>query len=84
MEVYVIHEEDRGIIGIAKTEEVAKQWLIDSSRVCEDSEIWIPDESDLIPLKELHENWKEWFINEADAEDLEDMGFYLGKEILIE
>lgn len=84
MKVYIISEENHGILGVAKTKKAAKQWLIDSSWVCENCEIWIPEEQNSIPVKELHEDWKNWFINESYAEDLENMGFWIAEEVLIE
>lgn len=89
MHVYLIDEENHGQIGVAATRKAALQWLIASDWVRRYSEIWIPDESKRwggcdMTLDELYgENWEEKFLQFSD-EQLENMGFYLRKEDVIE
>ena len=89
MHVYLIDEENHGQIGVAATRKAALQWLITSDWVGRHSEIWIPDENERwggrdVKLDELYgENWEEKFLQFSD-EQLENMGFYLHKEDVIE
>ena len=89
MKVYLISEESHGHIGVAATHKAALQWLIASGWVGEGNEIWVDDESERwgghsTTLKELYgENWKEKFLQFSYGA-LENMGFYLHKEDVIE
>ncbi len=89
MVVYSINEEDHGQIGIAASRKAALQWLITSHWVDRYNDIWCPDENKYsndyyMTLNELcGENWKEKFLQFSD-EQLENMGFYINEEELIE
>ena len=66
-----------------KTDEEAKQWLIDSGWVCGGCELWNPQTEDSTPIDELFVDWKKWLVEEATDEDLENMGFYIHEEEMI-
>lgn len=84
MEVVVIYEDNHGFIGVAANYKAAKQWLIRKGWVDQHSDIYNHDASKWESLEELYgENWKEVYMN-FDKEDMENMGFYLNDEELIE
>lgn len=89
MKVYLISEENHGHIGVAATHKAALQWLIASGWVGRYSEIWLPDENHCdggrnMMLGELYgEDWEKQFLQFSD-EQLENMGFYLHREDVIE
>lgn len=89
MQVHVIREENHGLIGIAATYRAAMYWLLSSGWVGRYSEIWIPDEDDCnggrnMTLDELFgDNWEKQFIRFSYGA-LENMGFYIRKEDVIE
>ena len=84
MEIVIISEENHGFIGVATTDKAAKQWLIRAGWVDCYTEFWNPTTNMSSSLEELHgENWKEAYMN-FDKEDMENMGFYLRNEELIE
>lgn len=81
--VYTIGEDNHGTIGIAESLKKAKQWLINSHWVYSSCEIWNPQTQESKPICELFANWEKWFVEEATAEDLENMGFYIGEKEMI-
>jgi hypothetical protein len=81
--VYEINEENHGTIGIAESFKGAKQWLIDSTWVYTDCELWNPQTRESKPICDLFTDWKKWFVEEATEEDLENMGFYIREEEMI-
>lgn len=89
MKVYTISEDINGQIGIAVSRKAALQWLIATDWVGQYSSIWCPDENERwgghdTKLDDLYgENWKEKFLQFSD-ETLENMGFYICEEELIE
>ena len=89
MKVYLINEESQGLIGVAASRKAAMQWLIASDWVGGYSEIWRHDENERwgghsVALDELYgENWEEKFLQFPEIQ-LEDMGFYIHEEELIE
>ena len=89
MKVYVISEDHHGQIGVAVSRKAALQWLIAIDWVGQYSSIWCPDETERwgghdTTVDELcGENWKEKFLQFSD-ELLENMGFYICEEELIE
>ena len=89
MKVFVISEENHGQIGIAVSRKAALQWLIASGWISPYSDVWCPDENERwgghnMTLNELYgENWKEKFF-EFSGNLLENMGFYIHEEELIE
>ena len=89
MKVYVIMEENHGQIGIAASRKAALQHLIAIDWVGQYSEVWCPDENERwgghnVYLNDLYgENWKEEFLKSSD-ELLENMGFYIHQEDIIE
>lgn len=89
MKVYLISEDNHGHIGTAVSRKAALQWLIAIDWVGGYSEIWCPDENERwgghnTTLNDLYgEDWKEKFLQSSD-ELLENMGFYIREEELIE
>ena len=84
MEIIIISEENHGFIGVATTDKAMKQWLIREGWVDQYSDIYNHDTSKWESLEELYgENWKEVYMN-FDKEDMENMGFYLHDDELIE
>jgi hypothetical protein len=89
MKVYTIGEENHGFIGVAASHKAALQWLVTSDWVDQYSEIWCPDENERWGghnkmLGDLYgDNWKEEFF-QFSADQLENMGFYIREEELIE
>lgn len=89
MVVYTVMEENHGQIGIAASRKAALQFLIAIDWVGQYSDIWCPNENERwgghsTTLDELYgENWKEKFLQCSD-ELLENMGFYIRKEEVIE
>lgn len=81
--VYIIEEENHGLIKIAESRKEAKEWLIDSCWVYSHCELWNPQTQESKPICDLFTDWKKWFIEEATAEDLENMGFYIGVEEMV-
>ena len=84
MVVYVIHEENHGILGVAATREAAIQWLIRSEWMRGSNEIWIPEIKDTKFIGELYPDWEKWLMKEATPDDFENMGFWIIEENLIE
>ena len=86
MKVYTISEDNHGQVGIAVSRKAALQWLINIDWVGQYTYIWCPDETTgyNTTLNDLYgENWKEKFLQFSD-ERLENMGFYIHEEELIE
>lgn len=89
MKVYTIGEENHGQIGIAVSYKAALQWLIASNWVGQYNDIWCSNENERwgghnTTLDELYgENWKEKFLQFSKGQ-LENMGFYIHEEELIE
>lgn len=89
MKVYTINEENHGQIGIAVSYKAALQWLIASDWVNQYNDIWCPDENERwgghnMLLGDLcGEDWKEKFLQFPKVM-LENMGFYIHEEELIE
>jgi len=89
MKVYTIGEENHGQIGIAVSYKAALQWLIASDWVNQYNDVWCPDESERYGghntlLGDLYgEDWKEKFL-QSSGELLENMGFYVREEDVIE
>lgn len=89
MVVYTISEENHGQVGIAVSRKAALQWLIDIDWVGQYTYVWCPDENERwgghnIRLDDLYgEDWREKFLQSSN-ELLENMGFYIREEKLIE
>lgn len=81
--VYTIDEENHGLIKIAESFGETKQWLVNSNWVQSYCELWNPQTGESKSICELFPNWKEWFIEKATEEDLENMGFYVREEEVI-
>lgn len=80
--VFVIGEENHGIIGIATTRRAGLVHLIESNWVNEYAEIWSPETHEYNYLKDLYgDGWKDAFLS-FGAEELENMGFSLREEEL--
>lgn len=77
--VWVISEDNHGIIGVAASVLAGKQWLIDSAWVTIMSDVWIPQTHEAVTLGDLYgENWEKHFLS-YDEEELEEMGFCFHK-----
>ena len=81
--IYEISEDNHGTIGIAESFKDAKQWLIDSAWVYSQCELWNPQTQESKPICDLFTDWKNWFVEEATDEDLENMGFYIHEREMI-
>lgn len=81
--VFVISEENHGIIGIAATRRASLVYLLESHWVDEDADIWWnPETHEYNQLKDLYgDNWRDVFLNFTN-EDLENMGFSLREKEL--
>lgn len=77
--VWLISEENHGIIGVATSPLAGKQWLIDNEWITMETEIWNPQAQEIITLGNLYgKSWEKYFLS-YDAEKLEDMGFFFRK-----
>lgn len=89
MTVFTIVEDNYGLIGIAANERAVKQFLLDADWVNSDTDIWIRNKSEkydghYTSLKEQYgNNWEESFFA-MNANQLEDMGFFIHEEEVYE
>ena len=84
MKVYVIHEDNHGVIGVADSYESAIQFLIDDEWLTEDFEIWNAEKDYSRPLYTLGiklEEIKAWSISKFN--DFFNGDFYIGETNLI-
>ena len=84
MIIYIIHEDNHGVLGVADSYESAVQFLIDNELLTEDFEIWDGEEYDSRPLYALEikpEEIKAWNINKFN--DFFDGDFYIEEDNLI-
>lgn len=84
MKVYIIYEDLHGLIGIAKTRNVAIRYLLDKNWITEDTENEIG-----ITIKELFNcpesnSWQESFTYRVTDEVLETFGFAIKEREVIE
>ena len=84
MIIYIIHEDNHGVLGVADSYESAVQFLIDNEWLTEDFEIWNSEEYYSRPLYALEikpEEIKAWNINKFN--DFFDGDFYIEEDNLI-
>ena len=84
MIIYIIHEDNHGVLGVADSYESAIQFLIDDEWLTEDFEILDREESYSRPLYALEikpEEIKAWNINKFN--DFFDGDFYIEETNLI-
>ena len=84
MIIYIIHEDNHGVLGVADSYESAVQFLIDNELLTEDFEIWDREEYDSRPLYALEikpEEIKAWNIDKFN--DFFDGDFYIEEANLI-
>ena len=84
MEVYIIHEDNHGVLGVADSYESAVQFRIDNEWLTEDFEILDREEYYSRPLYALEikpEEIKAWNINKFN--DFFDGDFYIEEDNLI-
>lgn len=78
--VFLIYEDDHGIIGVAASFKAAKQFLLHHKWVTEHTCTWVNDQfnedgNHYFSLNEAYgDNWKEAFLNFSKGE-LGNMGF---------
>jgi hypothetical protein len=82
--IYVVSEENHGVIGHARTREAAIRFLIEHHWIAGHCEYWTYETQTSKRLDELHEDWQKWLFEEATGEDLECLGFIINKETLYE
>ena len=84
MTVCIIHEENHGVIGVAKNLTAAKQWLLENNWVNNVSDIY-DEETELTNTLEgkYGHNWLDYYKSFC-VNDLENMGFYFDFETVIE
>ena len=79
MKVFVVREEDHGLIFIAATLDAVKRKLVKENWVQSGCICWNDKKHDWDGLEDTYgENWQEAFYG-FDEEDLENMGFYVRK-----
>ena len=84
MIIYIIHEDNHGVLGVADSYESAVQFLIDDEWLTEDFEILDREEYCSRPLYALEikpEEIKAWNINKFN--DFFDGDFYIEEDNLI-
>ena len=84
MKVYIIHEDNDGVIGVADSYESAVQFLIDKEWITEDFEIWNRENNYSRPLYTFEikpEDIKAWNISKLN--DFFDGDFEIEKANLI-
>lgn len=84
MIIYIIHEDNHGVLGVADSYESAVQFLIDNKWLTEDFEIWDREEYHSRPLYALEikpEEIKAWNIDKFN--DFFDGDFYIEEDNLI-
>ena len=84
MIIYIIHEDNHGVLGVADSYESAVQFLIDDEWLTEDFEIWNRERDYSRPLYALEikpEEIKAWNINKFN--DFFDGDFYIEEANLI-
>ena len=84
MIIYIIHEDNHGVLGVADSYESAIQFLIDNKWLTEDFEIWDRKGYYSRPLYALEikpEEIKAWNINKFN--DFFDGDFYIEEDNLI-
>ena len=84
MIIYIIHEDNHGVLGVADSYESAVQFLIDNKWLTEDFEILDREEYCSRPLYALEikpEEIKAWNINKFN--DFFDGDFYIEEDNLI-
>lgn len=83
MMVVVIHEENHGVIGIARNANVAINWLIDNGWLDENYELYDGDE-EWVPLYKKYDilNVRNWGMRQFN--DVFEGGFHLEFQELIE
>ena len=84
MIIYIIHEDNHGVLGVADSYESAVQFLIDNEWLTKDFEIWNAKKDYSRPLYALEikpEEIKTWNINKFN--DFFDGDFYIEEDNLI-
>ena len=84
MIIYIIHEDNHGVLGVADSYESAVQFLIDDKWLTEDFEIWNRERDYSRPLYTLEikpEEIKAWNIDKFN--DFFDGDFYIEEANLI-
>lgn len=84
MKVYIIHEDNHGVLGVADSYESAIQFLIDDEWITEDFEIWNREKDYSRPLYALEikpEEIKTWNISKFN--DFFSGDFYIEETNLI-
>ena len=84
MIIYIIHEDNHGVLGVADSYESAVQFLIDNEWLTEDFEIWNRKKDYSRPLYALEikpEEIKTWNIDKFN--DFFDGDFYIEEDNLI-
>ena len=75
MNVWIIEEENHGILGVAKTRELAIQYLIKTGWITEKTEFWDEFANDWRNVEEIFgNNWKEKILEKQS--DFFDGSFY--------
>lgn len=82
--IYIVSEENHGMIVCARTREAAIRFLIESNWIAGYCEYWMCETQTSKRLDELHKDWQEWLFEEATDEDFENLGFYIEEETLYE
>lgn len=84
MKVYIVHEDNHGVIGVADSYESAVQFLVDEEWITEEFEIWDREEDCSRPLYALEikpEEIKAWNISKFN--DFFNGDFYIEETNLI-
>ena len=82
--IYIVSEENHGVIRYARTREAGIRFLIERKWITGSCEYWTYEMQTSKRLDELFEDWKKWLIEEATDEDLECLGFRIDEETLYE
>lgn len=82
--IYVVSEENHGVIGYARTREAAIRFLIEHHWIAGNREYWVYELQIYKRLDELYKDWQKWLFEEATDDDLKNLDFYINKETLYE
>lgn len=73
--VYLVYEENHGLIGTADSWDSAIDFLITSGWINGCCELWLPDEQRGIDLEDCFNDWRKWLRETATADDIQNLGF---------
>lgn len=84
MKIVIIHEDNHGVIGVAKNVFSAITWLIDSQWLTENCDVWSKEAQEWVALRTLHSVDELVKMSRNDFNSFFEGSFYLEEDSLID